>query len=119
MKYIVIPIALLEGKEQELSELSLDPRLSSDGTEAILHVEHYEELFLNNPVILKTRNRTINIDAEPTPDYLIYDNPSEELDTLLNSNKWSNDQKSDDSKDATKSLYHLGTPISQKIGLSF
>lgn len=82
MKYIIIPTGKLVGKEKQLKELQLDPRKSADGTETILHVEHYDILF---PVI-QYKNR---VSQEPIPyPYPTYESPSEDLDNILSSPGW-------------------------------
>lgn len=81
MKFIKIPAAELLGMETLLEERNLQPRSSVDGTEILLHIEYYNDLF-SQPMLLSLEQEEVK------PSYPIYDSESEEFNILLNSEDW-------------------------------
>lgn len=88
MKYIVIPAEELQQiPVSRLEELGLSPRYSTDGTSAIMKVTHFEQLF-PSPMTLDLIDKEQTEPADPVYPFPVYDNPSSELDVLLNSQDW-------------------------------
>lgn len=85
MKYIVIPAEELQQiPVSRLEELGLSPRYSTDGTSAIMKVTHFEQLF-PSPMTLDLIDKE---QTEPVYPFPVYNNPSSDLDVLLNSLDW-------------------------------
>lgn len=90
MEYIIIPKEVFDTVPEEVKkELGIDsPRMSVDGAEVLLHVEHYDTLF--PPTSLLSDDEESN-DNRIIRTYPTYVNPSEEFENLINSDKWSRD----------------------------
>lgn len=88
MEYIIIPKELFDTVPEEARiELGIDqPRTSVDGTEVILHVEHYDQLF---PPTSTLSDDEENTDTRIIRAYPTYENPSVEFSAVLESEKWS------------------------------
>lgn len=83
MKFIIIPKEVYDsipvGKRQELG---IDnPRTNVEGTEIILHIEHYNTVF----------ESMVIAEEEPQYPYPVYDSPSSELESVLSSPSWSSE----------------------------
>jgi hypothetical protein len=85
MRYIVIPRELFDTIPEEIKKkLGIDsPRMSTDGTEVMLHIEHYDTLF--PPVMTLEEDDNSDI-VYPFP---TYDATSTEFNSLIASDKWS------------------------------
>lgn len=86
MKFIIVPKEVHDTISIEvLKEHGIDhPRISVDGTEVMLHVEHYDTLF--PPVLLTSEDGEIN---DITREFPVYVNPSDEFNSIITSDKWS------------------------------
>jgi hypothetical protein len=90
MKYIVLPKSVLDEVPQEtLNELHLVPRVSTDGESVLMKVANYELLF---PLAVTLPELGEDAPVEPTYPYPTYE--GEELDTLLQSSKWTSQDNS-------------------------
>lgn len=90
MKYIIVPAEVIEQvPKSELEALHLNPRYSTDRTEVIMKVIHYEQLF---PVPM-TLELVDELPNEPIYPYPLYEAPSEELDVLITSPKWTEEER--------------------------
>lgn len=89
MRYIVIPRELFDTIQEEIKKkLGIDsPRMSTDGTEVMLHIEHYDTLF--PPVMTLEEDDNSDI-VYPFP---TYDATSTEFNSLITSDEWSTNTK--------------------------
>ena len=89
MRYIVIPRELFDTIPEEIKKkLGIDsPRMSTDGTEVMLHIEHYDTLF--PPVMTLEEDDNSDI-VYPFP---TYDTTSTEFNSLITSDEWSTNTK--------------------------
>lgn len=94
MEYIIIPKELFDSVPEEAKiELGIDkPRTSVDGTEVILHVEHYDTLF---PPVSTLSDDEENTDTRIIRAYPTYVNPSTEFSAVIDSEKWSPKEESE------------------------
>lgn len=72
MNFIIVPSTLLEGKEDDLAHLGLNPRYSNDLSEVLLHLESYD--ILCAPILPE--------------DIKVYNYNSPELSDILSSDNW-------------------------------
>lgn len=87
MKYIVIPKSKIEEvSQEELDALHLSPRYSTDDTEVIIKLVHYDMLF-QSPVILEV----INGEEKPLTVYQYPTYEGSTLDKLLNTKEWTSE----------------------------
>lgn len=86
MRYIVIPRELFDTIPEEMKKkLGIDsPRMSTDGTEVMLHIEHYDTLF--PPVMTLEKDENNNTANYPFP---VYEAATTEFNSLIASDKWS------------------------------
>ena len=86
MRYIVIPRELFDTIPEEIKKkLGIDsPRMSTDGTEVMLHIEHYDTLF--PPVMTLEEDENNNTANYPFP---VYEATTTEFNSLIASDKWS------------------------------
>lgn len=89
MRYIVIPRELFDTIPEEIKKkLGIDsPRMSTDGTEVMLHIEHYDVLFPPMMTLEEDDNSDI---VYPFP---TYDATSTEFNSLITSDEWSTNTK--------------------------
>lgn len=93
MKFIIIPkevfnLALID----RLKELGIDnPRTSVDGKQVLLHIEHYNSIEEFPSPIYALADGEIETVQYPYP---VYNNPSDELSALLNSDEWTSKEES-------------------------
>lgn len=90
MKYIVIPRELFDTIPEEIKKkLGIDsPRMSTDGTEVMLHIEHYDTLF--PPVMTLEEDENNNTANYPFP---VYEAVTTEFNSLITSDEWSTNTK--------------------------
>lgn len=93
MRYIVIPRELFDTIPEEIKKkLGIDsPRMSTDGTEVMLHIEHYNSIEEFPSPISTLEDGEIETIQYPYP---VYNNPSDELSALLNSDEWTSKEES-------------------------
>lgn len=86
MRYIVIPRELFDTiPEETKKKLGIDsPRMSTDGTEVMLHIEYYDTLF--SPVMTLEEDENNNAANYPFP---VYEAATIEFNSLITSDKWS------------------------------
>lgn len=86
MRYIVIPRELFDTIPEEIKKkLGIDsPRMSTDGTEVMLHIEHYDTLF--PPVMTLEEDENNNTANYSFP---VYEAATTEFNSLIASDKWS------------------------------
>ena len=90
MKYIVLPKSVLDEVPQEtLNELHLVPRVSTDGESVLMKVANYELLF---PLAVTLPELGEDTPVEPTYPYPTYE--GDDLNTLLQSSKWTSQDNS-------------------------
>lgn len=84
MKFIIIPKEVYDSiPVSKRQELGIDnPLTNLEGTEIILHIEHYNAVF--EPIKMMA-------EEEPQYPYPVYDSPSSELKSILSSPSWSSE----------------------------
>lgn len=90
MKFIIIPKEVYDSiPVSKIQELGIDnPHTNIEGTEIILHIEHYNTVF--EPMRMMA-------EEEPQYPYPVYDSPSSGFESVLSSPSWSseiNDERS-------------------------
>lgn len=96
MKYIVIPANIINSiSKEKIGELGLCLRYNIDNTKVIMHIEHYEQLEIEDGDALQemginklSKSMIEDDDIYKTYPHPTYDNPSDELTSLLNSEDW-------------------------------
>lgn len=84
MKFIIIPKEVYDSiPASKRQELGIDnPRTNVEGTEVILHIEHYNSVF---------ESVRMMEEEDPQYPYPVYDSPSSELESILSSPSWSSE----------------------------
>lgn len=87
MKFIIIPKEIFDEIPEEAKKaLGIDqPRMSVDGTEVLLHTEHYDTLFPPMMTLAEDEDNNGEI-AYPFP---VFESTSTEFNNLIASNEWS------------------------------
>jgi hypothetical protein len=93
MEFIVIPREVFNLTSiDRLKELGIDsPRASADGKQVLLHIEHYNSIEEFPSPISTLEDGEIETIQYPYP---VYNNPSDELSALLNSDEWTSKEES-------------------------
>lgn len=92
MEFIVIPKEVFNlASIDRLKELGIDsPRASVDEKQVLLHIEHYNSIE-EFPSPISTLEDGVETIQYPYP---VYNNPSDELSALLNSDEWTSKEES-------------------------
>lgn len=91
MEFIIIPKEIFDlAPIEKLKKMDIEePRTSLDGSQVILHIEHYKaiEEFPSPTMMTAGEIETIQYP------YPVYQNPSDEFSTLLNSDEWTSKEE--------------------------